>query len=51
MPRLENNRIEDTLFGIYLHNAPDSILRNNMVVGKDLPISRPRRRPQDLVQR
>lgn len=37
---LENNRIEDSLFGIYLHNAPDSILRGNTVVGKDLDISR-----------
>ena len=37
---LENNRVEDSLFGIYLHNAPDSILRGNTVIGKDLPISR-----------
>jgi nitrous oxidase accessory protein len=37
---LENNRVEDSLFGIYLHNAPDSVLRGNTVIGKDLPISR-----------
>ncbi len=37
---IENNRVEDSLFGIYLHNAPDSVLRGNTVVGKDLPISR-----------
>jgi nitrous oxidase accessory protein len=37
---LEDNRVEDSLFGIYLHNAPDSVLRNNVVIGKDLPISR-----------
>jgi nitrous oxidase accessory protein len=37
---LENNRVEDSLFGIYLHNASDSVLRGNTVVGKDLPISR-----------
>ncbi len=37
---LENNRVEDALFGIYLHNAPNSILRGNDIGGKDLPISR-----------
>lgn len=37
---LENNRVLDSLFGIYLHNAPGSVLRGNTVVGKDLPISR-----------
>ena len=37
---IENNRIEDALFGIYLHNAANSILRGNDVAGKDLPISR-----------
>jgi nitrous oxidase accessory protein len=37
---LEDNRVEDSLFGIYLHNAPDSVIRNNVIVGKDLPISR-----------
>ena len=37
---LENNRVVDSLFGIYLHNAPDSILRGNTVIGKDMDISR-----------
>lgn len=37
---LENNHIEDSLFGIYLHNAPDSVLRNNVISGKALDISR-----------
>jgi nitrous oxidase accessory protein len=35
-----NNLVEDALFGIYLANAPDSVVRNNEIVGKDLPISR-----------
>jgi nitrous oxidase accessory protein len=37
---IENNRIEDTLFGIYLEQAADSIVRNNTIRGMDLPISR-----------
>ena len=37
---LENNRVEDALFGIYLHNAPDSVVRGNEVIGKALDISR-----------
>ncbi len=37
---IEENRIEDALFGIYLANAPQSVIRNNNVVGKALPISR-----------
>jgi nitrous oxidase accessory protein len=37
---LENNRVENTLFGIYLKAADDSVLRGNQVVGMDLPISR-----------
>ena len=41
-PRLtiENNRLEDTLFGIYLKEAPDSVIRNNVVLSKDLPVPR-----------
>ncbi len=37
-PRLtiENNRLEDVLFGIYLKDAPGSIVRGNFVRGKDL---------------
>jgi nitrous oxidase accessory protein len=37
---LENNRIEDALFGIYLEQAADSIVRGNAIIGMDLPISR-----------
>ena len=37
---LEENVVEDALFGIYLHNAPESVLRGNQISGKDLPISR-----------
>lgn len=31
---IENNRVEDALFGIYLKNAPDSVIRNNVVIQK-----------------
>lgn len=37
---IEENRIEDALFGIYLANAAQSVIRNNIVMGKALPISR-----------
>ena len=37
---IENNRIEDALFGIYLEQAADSIVRGNAIDGMDLPISR-----------
>ena len=37
---IENNRLEDVLFGVYLKNAPGSILRNNVVLSKDLEIGR-----------
>ncbi|HRX03861.1 MAG: nitrous oxide reductase family maturation protein NosD [Anaerolineae bacterium] len=33
---VEDNHLEDVLFGIYLQNAPDSIVRGNTVVGKPL---------------
>ncbi|MCB9139011.1 MAG: nitrous oxide reductase family maturation protein NosD [Caldilineaceae bacterium] len=41
-PRLtiEDNRLEETLFGIYLKEAPNSIIRNNQVFSKDLPVAR-----------
>lgn len=41
-PRLiiENNRLENVLFGIYLKEAPDSMVRGNQVAGMDLPIGR-----------
>lgn len=37
---IENNRLEDVLFGIYLKNAPGSVVRNNVVLSKDLEIGR-----------
>lgn len=41
-PRLtiENNRLENVLFGIYLKEAPDSVIRGNHVTGMDLDIGR-----------
>ena len=38
--RLERNRLEDVLFGIYLKNAPGSLLRDNVVLSKDVAIAR-----------
>ncbi len=35
---IEDNRLEDVLFGIYLKNSPGSIIRSNNIMGKDLPI-------------
>jgi nitrous oxidase accessory protein len=37
---LENNHIEDALFGVYLANAPFGVVRGNVISGKDLPVSR-----------
>lgn len=37
---IEDNIIESILFGIDLREAPDSVLRNNTVGGKDLDIAR-----------
>lgn len=41
-PRLtvEDVRVEDSLFGIYLKNAPDSIIRNNVVHSMPLEVAR-----------
>ncbi|MFQ5522555.1 MAG: nitrous oxide reductase family maturation protein NosD [Acidimicrobiia bacterium] len=41
-PRLRvlNNRLEDVLFGIFLYQAPDAVVKGNTVVGKDLFIAR-----------
>lgn len=41
-PRLtvENNLLEGTLFGIYLKNAPDSVIRGNRIFSKDLDVAR-----------
>jgi nitrous oxidase accessory protein len=37
---LVGNRIEDALFGIYLKQAPGSIVRDNVILSKDLPLPR-----------
>jgi nitrous oxidase accessory protein len=37
---LEGLRLENVLFGLYLKNAPNSVLRNNLVFSKDLAIAR-----------
>jgi nitrous oxidase accessory protein len=37
---VEKNRLEDVLFGVYLKNAPDSIVRNNAIYSKDLDVAR-----------
>ncbi len=36
--RIEENRLDDVLFGIYLKNSSGTMIRNNIIVGKDLPI-------------
>ncbi|MEX0999534.1 MAG: nitrous oxide reductase family maturation protein NosD [Thermodesulfobacteriota bacterium] len=35
---IEDNRLHDVLFGIYLKNSSATLIRNNIIVGKDLPI-------------
>jgi nitrous oxidase accessory protein len=37
---VENNRFEDTLFGIYLKKAHNSVIRGNTVTSKDLEVQR-----------
>ena len=37
---LESNRLEDTLFGIYLREAAGSTIRDNTITSKDLPVPR-----------
>jgi nitrous oxidase accessory protein len=41
-PRLtvEDNRLEEILFGIYLKNAPNSVIRGNTVLSKNLEVAR-----------
>lgn len=38
--RIEDNRIEDVLYGVYLKQAPGSIVRGNQIRGKPLPLER-----------
>ncbi|MBM4107795.1 MAG: nitrous oxide reductase family maturation protein NosD [Phycisphaerae bacterium] len=38
--RIENNTLDDTLFGIDLRDASDSVVRGNRVGGKDLDVAR-----------
>jgi nitrous oxidase accessory protein len=38
--RIEDNRFEDVLFGIYLRQAPRCVIRGNTLRGKSLPIAR-----------
>lgn len=37
---IENNRLENVLFGVYLKNAPHSVIRNNVILSQDLDIAR-----------
>lgn len=37
---IENNRFEDTLFGIYLRHANGGVIRNNIISSKDLDVPR-----------
>jgi len=37
---IENNRLEETLFGIYLRDANGSTIRNNHITSKDLDVPR-----------
>ncbi|MCC7077094.1 MAG: nitrous oxide reductase family maturation protein NosD [Acidimicrobiia bacterium] len=38
--RIEDNRFEDVLFGIYLRNSPDSVVEGNTIGAKDLFVAR-----------
>ncbi len=37
---IEHNRFEDVYFGIDLRPAPESIIRNNVIIGKELGVGR-----------
>ena len=37
---VENNRFEDTLFGVYLKEAHNSVIRGNTITSKDLEVQR-----------
>lgn len=38
--RIENNRFQNVLFGIYLRRAPNSVIRQNVLTGKPLAMAR-----------
>jgi nitrous oxidase accessory protein len=35
---IEDNQLEDVLFGIYLKNSPRGLIQHNVIKGKDLPL-------------
>ncbi|MGB7291593.1 MAG: nitrous oxide reductase family maturation protein NosD [Thermodesulfobacteriota bacterium] len=35
---IEDNQLEDVLFGIYLKSSPRGLIRHNIIKGKDLPL-------------
>ena len=35
---IEDNYLQDVLFGIYLKNSSGTLIQNNIIIGKDLPI-------------
>lgn len=37
---IEGNRLEDTLFGVYLRQADEGLVRDNIITSKDLPVPR-----------
>ncbi len=37
---IENNVLRDVLFGIYLKQSPDTVIRHNQISGKDLEVQR-----------
>lgn len=37
---IEGNRIENTLFGVYLKQAPHGLIRDNVITGMDLEVQR-----------
>jgi nitrous oxidase accessory protein len=37
---VQGNRLENVLFGVYLKNAPKSVVRDNVIGGQDLDIAR-----------
>ncbi len=38
--QIEENRIENVLFGIYLNRSANSVVRNNILIGKQLDVAR-----------